>query len=114
MTVPEQRVQRLHIVIIVSLIILFGLVLTVHATAPQRFVRVGWDVIEAAPERQTVIDTIKDTKTGTCKAFYRIEYLRQMSNNGAPAIALSDFGFVNCDGQAIILPIMLPVASPIK
>jgi len=87
----------------------------IKAASGQRFVRVGWDVIEVTTERQSVIDTIKDTKTGTCKAFYRIEYPRQNVYPGSPAIALSDFGYVNCDGQAVIPPMLLPMpASAIK
>lgn len=97
----------------VILVLYFAAVHVKAAPAAQRFVRVGWDVIELAGTRQTVIDTIKDTKTGTCKAFYRIEYTREMNmTTGNPAIALSDFGFVNCDGQTVILPLV--VTSPIK
>ncbi len=70
----------------------------VSAATPQRFVRVGWDVLDV----HTVIDTVRDTKTGTCKAFYRLQ-----------GIAVHDFGFVNCDGQPIVLPLPF-VMSPIR
>ncbi len=65
--------------LVFALLVIFVMAKTLHGQPPpttaQRFVRVGWDVVDAQRNDGTftVIDTIKDTQLGLCRSFYRIE-----------------------------------------